>query len=455
MFLQQESGGINNRRIMSILILSLCIVALILQIVRFKINPFIAFITTSLLAGLTLGVPVDKLANTIQKGFGDMLGSITLIIIFGTCIGKLTVSSGAASVIADTVMKWTGEKYVRLGLMITGFIVGIPLFYSVGFILLVPLIFSVAYQFKLSKVYIAIPMLASLSVAHGFLPPHPSPMALNSMLHADVGLVLIYGIIIAIPILFIAGLLFSNTLKNIKTTETSAFNSTMSASAIQSEKPGFGISIFSSLFPVFGLSVTTLLPLIWKNEYVSLICKTIGEPAIIMLLSLVICTYTLGIRTGKDMKAIMSEFTEAIKDVILIILIIGGAGSLKEIMMVSGVSQTIVESLSQINVHPYLLAWLMAALIRICVGSATAAGLMTAGVLLPMLQMSSLDPNLLVLAIGAGSLMCSHVNDPGFWLFKEYFGTSMKDTVRSWTVMESLVSVLGIVFIFILNTIIH
>ncbi|MCL1678770.1 GntP family permease [Elizabethkingia miricola] len=440
---------------MSILILSLCIVALILQIVRFKINPFIAFITTSLLAGLTLGVPVDKLANTIQKGFGDMLGSITLIIIFGTCIGKLTVSSGAASVIADTVMKWTGEKYVRLGLMITGFIVGIPLFYSVGFILLVPLIFSVAYQFKLPKVYIAIPMLASLSVAHGFLPPHPSPMALNSMLHADVGLVLIYGIIIAIPILFIAGLLFSNTLKNIKTTETSAFNSTMSASAIQSEKPGFGISIFSSLFPVFGLSVTTLLPLIWKNEYVSLICKTIGEPAIIMLLSLVICTYTLGIRTGKDMKAIMSEFTEAIKDVILIILIIGGAGSLKEIMMVSGVSQTIVESLSQINVHPYLLAWLMAALIRICVGSATAAGLMTAGVLLPMLQMSSLDPNLLVLAIGAGSLMCSHVNDPGFWLFKEYFGTSMKDTVRSWTVMESLVSVLGIVFIFILNTIIH
>lgn len=147
---------------MNILILSLCIVVLVLQIVRFKINPFIAFITTSLLAGLTLGVPVDKLANTIQKGFGDMLGSITLIIIFGTCIGKLTVSSGAASVIADTVMKWTERNMCASGLMITGFIVGIPLFYSVGFILLVPLIFSVAYQFKLPKVYIAIPMLALL-----------------------------------------------------------------------------------------------------------------------------------------------------------------------------------------------------------------------------------------------------------------------------------------------------
>ncbi|EEI94148.1 transporter, gluconate:H+ symporter family [Sphingobacterium spiritivorum ATCC 33300] len=344
---------------------------------------------------------------------------------------------------------------MRLGLLITGFIVGIPLFYSVGFILLVPLIFSVAYQFKLPKVYIAIPMLASLSVAHGFLPPHPSPMSLNSMLHADIGLVLVYGIIIAIPTLLIAGLLFSNTLKNIKTRETSTFNVTMSTTASGTTRPAFWISITSALFPVFGLSITTLLPLMWNNEHVSTICKTIGEPSIIMLLSLVICTYTLGFRVGKNMKSIMDEFVEAIKDVVLIILIIGGAGSLKEIMIVSGVSQTIVDNLSQINIHPYLLAWLMAALIRICVGSATAAGLMTAGVLLPILQLNNLDANLLVLSIGAGSLMCSHVNDPGFWLFKEYFGTSMKDTLKSWTVMESLVSILGIVFIFILNTIIH
>ncbi|AQX06723.1 gluconate transporter [Elizabethkingia meningoseptica] len=440
---------------MSVLILLLCIIVLILQIVRFKINPFIAFITTSLLAGIALGIPVDTLAATIQKGFGDMLGSITLIIIFGTCIGKLTVSSGAASVIAETVMKWTGEKYVRLGLLITGFIVGIPLFYSVGFILLVPLIFSVGYQFKLPKVYIAIPMLASLSVAHGFLPPHPSPMALNSMLHADIGAVLMYGVVIAIPTLLIAGLLFSNTLKNIRTNDTGALGFTENELEYPKVRPGFTVSIISSLFPVFGLTITTLLPLVWKDEYVNLVCKTIGEPSIIMLLSLIICTYTLGFRVGKNMKAVMEDFTSAIKDVILIILIIGGAGSLKEVMMVSGVSQTIVNSLMQINIHPYLLAWLMAALVRICIGSATAAGLMTAGVLLPLLQLGGLDPNLLVLSIGAGSLMCSHVNDPGFWLFKEYFGTSMKDTVKSWTVMESLVSVLGIAFIFILNTIIH
>jgi Gnt-I system high-affinity gluconate transporter len=439
---------------MSIIILSACIIFLVLQITWFKINPFIAFIITSLLAGLALGLPITTLTGTVQKGLGDMLGSISLIIIFGTCIGKLTVTSGAASVIAKTVMQWTGEKYVRLGLMITGFIVGIPLFYSVGFILLVPLIFSVANQFKLPKVYIAIPMLASLSVAHGFLPPHPSPMALSNILNADIGLVLTYGIVVSIPTILIAGLLFSNTLKNIKSNDKNAIVPTEEPINLAT-KPSFFTSITSSLFPVFGLTITSLLPLIWKDEQVKLVCQTIGEPSIIMLISLIICTYTLGLRTGKNMKTIMDEYAIAIKDVALIILIIGGAGSLKEIMMVSGVSQTIVDSLIKIDIHPYLLAWLIAALIRICVGSATAAGLMTAGVLLPLLKLQGLDPNLLVLSIGAGSLMCSHVNDPGFWMFKEYFGTSMKDTIKSWTVMESFVSILGIIFIFILNTFIH
>lgn len=439
---------------MSILILTACIVFLILQITWFKINPFLAFITTSLLAGLALGLPINTLAPSIEKGLGEMLGAISLIIIFGTCIGKLTVTSGAATSISQTVMKFTGEKYIRSGLMVTGFIVGIPLFYSVGFVLLVPLIFSVAHQFKLPKVYLGIPMLASLSVAHGFLPPHPSPMAISQILNADVGLILIYGIIIAIPTILIAGLYFSNFLKNIKSLPTEGILNVESLE-VPEKIPGFTISIISSLFPVFGLTVTSLLPLIVQNEQVATLCKTIGQPTIIMLISLIICTYTLGLRMGKSLKSIMDEYGDAIKDVALIIFIIGGAGCLKEIMTVSGVDLAIVKALSEIDIHPYLLAWLMAAIIRVCVGSATAAGLMTAAVLLPLLQLSGLDPNLLVLSIGAGSLMCSHVNDPGFWMFKEYFNISIKDTFKSWTVMESLVSVFGIVFVFILNFIIH
>ena len=439
---------------MSILILTACIALLIIQIAWFKINPFIAFIITALLAGLFLGLPINTLSQTVQKGLGEMLGSITLIIVFGTCIGKLTVSSGAANVIAKTVMGWTGKKYVRLGLMITGFIVGIPLFYSVGFVLLVPLIFSVAHQFKLSKVYLGIPMLASLSVAHGFLPPHPSPMALSSILNADIGLVLIYGIIIAIPTIFIAGLLFSNLLKNIRP-ESDHEILNVEEVVNEGKQPSFALSLFSSLFPVFGLTITSLLPLLSDNETLLNICKTIGDPSIIMLISLLICSYTLGIRMKRSISSVMDDYAVAIKDVALIVLIIGGAGALKEVMTVSGVSEIIVSTLTQTNIHPYLLAWMMAAIIRICVGSATAAGLMTASVLLPLLQANNLDPNLLVLSVGAGSLMCSHVNDPGFWMFKEYFNVSLKNTFKSWTVMESLVSVLGIVFVFILNSIIH
>jgi gluconate transporter len=338
--------------------------------------------------------------------------------------------------------------------MITGFIVGIPLFYSVGFVLLVPLIFSVAHQFKLSKVYLGIPMLASLSVAHGFLPPHPSPMALSSILNADIGLVLVYGIIIAIPTIFIAGLLFSNLLKNFKT-ESNHEILNVEEVINEGKQPSFALSLFSSLFPVFGLTITSILPLLSANETLLNICKTIGEPSMIMLISLLICTYTLGIRMNRSITSVMDDYAVAIKDVALIVLIIGGAGALKEVMTVSGVSETIVSILTQTNIHPYLLAWMMAAIIRICVGSATAAGLMTASVLLPLLQANNLDPNLLVLAVGAGSLMCSHVNDPGFWMFKEYFNISLKDTFKSWTVMESLVSVLGIIFVFILNSIIH
>jgi gluconate transporter len=439
---------------MSILILVLCIAFLIIQIAWFKINAFVAFILTALLAGFFLGIPISSLSQTIEKGLGEMLGSITLIIVFGTCIGKLTVSSGAANAIAKTVMQWTGKKHVRLGLMITGFIVGIPLFYSVGFLLLVPLIFSVAHQFKLSKVYLGIPMLASLSVAHGFLPPHPSPMALSSILNADIGLVLIYGIIIAIPTIFIAGLLFSNLLRNIKTNPDSTILNVQEV-VHTGKVPGFATSLFSALFPVFGLTITSLLPLISSNQTLANICKTVGDPGIIMLISLLICTYTLGLRMNRSLQSVMEDYAIAIKDVALIVLIIGGAGSLKEVMMVSGVNETIVAALTQINIHPYLLAWTMAAIIRICIGSATAAGLMTAGVLVPLLQLDNLDSNLLVLSVGAGSLMCSHVNDPGFWMFKEYFNISMKDTFKSWTVMESLVSIIGIVFVFILNSIIH
>lgn len=399
-----------------------------------------------------LGIPFDKIVGSVQKGLGDTLGSLVIIIALGAMLGKLVAESGAAQKIASVMMNAFGEKYIQWALVVTGFIIGIPLFYGVGFVLLVPLIFSVVYQYKLPAVYIGLPMLASLSVTFGFLPPHPAPTALVIQFHANLGLTLMYGLIIAIPAIVIAGPLFSRTLKNIHSVPLQTFQP---PSLTPEELPGTASSFISALLPVILLIVATLLPYFVPGNAVSKpIISFFAEPAVVMLISLAVATYTLGLRQGKKMKAVMSIYADAVKDIAMILLIIGSAGTLKQVLTDSGVSDQIAAQLNGINIHPLVLAWLMAAIIRICVGSATIAGLTTAGIISPMIIQTHANPNLMVLSIGAGSLFCSHVNDSGFWLFKEYFNLSIKDTVRSWTAMESIIAVVGLGAVLLLNLIV-
>jgi Gnt-I system high-affinity gluconate transporter len=310
----------------------------------------------------------------------------------------------------------------------------------------------VVYQYKLPAVYIGLPMLASLSVTFGFLPPHPAPTALVIQFHANLGLTLMYGLIIAIPAIVIAGPLFSRTLKNIHSVPLQTFQP---PSLTPEELPGTASSFISALLPVILLIVATLVPYFVPGNTVSKpIVSFFAEPAVVMLISLAVATYTLGLRQGKKMKAVMSIYADAVKDIAMILLIIGSAGTLKQVLTDSGVSDQIAAQLNGINIHPLVLAWLMAAIIRICVGSATIAGLTTAGIISPMIIQTHANPNLMVLSIGAGSLFCSHVNDSGFWLFKEYFNLSIKDTVRSWTAMESIIAVVGLGAVLLLNLIV-
>src|SRR5674476_40778 len=304
-----------------------------------------------------------------------------------------------------------------------GLFLGIPLFYGVGFVLVVPLIFSVVYQYKLPAVYIGLPMLAALSVTFGFLPPHPAPTALVVQFHANLGLTLVYGLIIAIPAIVIAGPLFSRTLKNIHSVPLQTFQPpTLTAEQL----PGTASSFLSALLPVILLIVATIVPYFFQGDpKLKSFISFLGDPAIVMLISLAVATVTLGIRQGKKMKAVMSIYADAVKDIAMILLIIGSAGTLKQVLTDSGVSDQIAVQLNGIPIHPLVLAWLMAAIIRICVGSATVAGLTTAGIIAPIINHTGVDPNLMVLSIGAGSLFASHVNDSGFWLFKEYFNLSI------------------------------
>jgi Gnt-I system high-affinity gluconate transporter len=387
---------------MSLLLIFFCIAILVLLITHFKINAFLAFIIVSILAGFLLGIEPTKIIGSVQKGMGDMLGSLIIVVVAGAMLGKLAAESGAAQRIASGLMKLFGEGYIQWALLLTGFIIGIPLFYNVGFVLVVPLIFSVAQKYNLPVVYMGVPMLAALSVTHGFLPPHPAPTALVSQFGADMGTTLFYGILIGLPTSIVAG------------------------------------PFFAKLVVVVDGPLKTFI-------------LVLSDPAIVMILSLAVATYTLGLNMGMKMKHIMSIYVDAVKDITILLLIMGGAGSLKQILIDSGVSAEIATLLNGLDVHPLILGWGIACVIRVCVGSATVAGLTAAGIVLPLLSQPGVDPNLMVLAVGAGSLMFSHVNDAGFWLFKEYFNLSIKDTIKSWSLMETIVAITGLVGVLIVN----
>ncbi|WP_205510142.1 gluconate:H+ symporter [Longitalea arenae] len=444
----------------TLFIVLLCIIALVLLISWVKLNPFLAFLLVSIGAGLSLGIPLDKITTSVQKGIGDTLGSLVIIIGLGAMLGKLVAESGAAQKITQVLMRTFGEKHLQWALMVTGFVVGIPLYYNVGFVLMVPLIFSVVYQYKLPAVYIGLPMLAALSVTHGFLPPHPSPTALVTQLKADMGLTLVYGIVLAIPAIIIAGPLFSKTLRHIRSTPLQIFQTKVIP---DEQMPNAANSFLTALLPVLLIAITTSIPLIIillnKIPSVHLVLRGpalqfisfLSDPVIVMLLSLLAATFTLGIHTGRSMKAIMDIYGEAIKDVAVILLIVAGAGVLKQVFTDSGVSKAIAENIKGWQIHPLILGWIIAGIIRICVGSATVAGLTAAGIIGPVIPQMHVNPNLMVLSIGAGSLLFSHVNDSGFWMYKEYFNLSIRDTIKSWSVMETIVSVVGLIGVLIMD----
>lgn len=434
---------------MTLILITLSILALILLINTFKVHPFPAFLLVSVLAAILLGLPVSKIAPSLEKGIGDILSSLLILITFGAMFGKIIAVSGAAQQIATTMMQLVGQKRIQWAMMIVGFIVGIPLFYGVGFVLMVPLIFSVVYKYKLPAVFIGLPMLAALSVTHGFLPPHPSPSALVIQFNANMGLTLLYGFAIAVPAIIIAGPVFAQFLKKIPSQPLKTFTS----EDLPEEKlPGKFNSFFTALLPVILLVLTTFLN--WQIPVTSPLHQSmifLGSPSIVLMVVFFYALFSLGILQKFSMEELMINCSQAVKDVASIILIIAGSGALKQIFTDTGVSEDIASSLQTLPIPPLALGWVIAAIIRAAVGSATVAGLTTGSMILPLIASTGTDPNLMVLAVGAGSLAFSHVNDSGFWMFKEYFNLSVKNTVLTWSVMESLVAIVGLIGVLLLD----
>ncbi len=435
---------------MPILIVLSGIVILFILIAKFKLNAFISFIIVSLFVGLAGGMGLESVVKSIEIGIGNILGMLVLILGFGAMLGKLVADSGAAQRITSKLVSSFGAKNIQWAVVIAGFIVGIPMFYSVGFVILVPLIFTVAASTGLPLLYVGLPMLASLSVTHGFLPPHPAPTGIATIFNASIGKTLLYGIIVAIPAVILAGPLFARTIKNIKATPLKEFFNPVILK--EEEMPSMAISVLTALLPVILIGLSTIFDyLLPQNFPAKKIILFLGNPVIAMLIAVLVAIFTLGLNRGKKMTEVMDSISSAISGITMVLLIIAGSGALKQILMDSGVSEYIAESLKDSNISPLILAWFIATVIRVCVGSATVAGLTAAGIVFPLVSGTGVSPELMVLAIGSGSLMLSHVNDSGFWLFKEYFNLSVKETLSTWTVMETTVGVTGLIGVLILN----
>ena len=438
---------------MSFVILLIGMLLLILLITWAKISPFLAFILVSILIGFSNGMDISTITNSLQKGIGDLLGSIVVILGLGAMLGKLIADSGAAQKIATGLMEIFGRKYILWALLLTGFIIGIPLFYGTGFVLVVPLIITLSYRYNISAVYIGLPMLAAMSVTHGFLPPHPSPTVLVKQFNADLGLTLLYGMFVAIPTILVAGPLFAITLKKYTIKPLELFKG---KDIPAEELPSMFYSVLTALLPVLLIGLNTVVTLITSSQNIfTKTCQVLGDPIVAMTITVLFATYSLGLKNGKKVKDLMHTMTDSIRDISIILLIVGGAGGLKQVLIEAGISEQIALLLRDINIPPLLAAWSIAAIIRVSLGSSTVAGLTTAGIVGPMIVTTGVDPNLMVLVTGAGSMMFSHVNDSGFWMFKEYFNMSIKDTLKTWSLMESLVSVMGLIAVLVVNYFIH
>ncbi|RAJ36995.1 gluconate:H+ symporter [Pedobacter cryoconitis] len=427
---------------MDLLLVLFGIIILLILILK-KVSPMLALLIVAVATGLMLGLPVETVMNSVSKGIGSTMGDMVMVLALGAMVGKLAEDSGAAKKIVFVLVRIFGIQNIQWAVLLTGILVGIPLFYNAGFVVLIPLVFTIASAAKLPKLYVGIPMAAALSITHGFLPPHPGPVALASIFHADIGRILIYGLIISIPVAIIAGIFFPRAI--IKLPKGDRAHQKLD---LQGEEnlPSALKSFIIALSPIFFIVVGTVGVLLTQNPAIQHVLTFIANPTVALTMAVLI-TITI---QRMPMEKAMDSCVEGVKSIAMIILIIAAGGAFKQILVDSGIGEQVKTLTGDLNVSPLILGWLIAALLRVTLGSATVAALTASGMVIPFITAGA-SPELMVLAVGAGSLMLSHVNDTGFWMFKEYFNLSLKETFKTWTVMESLVSVLGLAGVLLLS----
>jgi gluconate transporter len=432
----------------------IAIAFLIVMISKFKWNPFVTLLISAIGLGLLAGMKPADAVTSITKGLGGTLGTIAIVIGLGTMLGKMMAESGGAERIATTLIDLFGDRKVHWAMLIVGFLVGIPVFFEVGVILLIPIVFIVARKIKMPLLQIGIPMLAGLSVVHGLVPPHPAPMIAIDAYGANLGKTILYSIIIGLPVAILAGPVFGKFIGQRIQVEPDPKLVDQFAMKEQRKLPGFGITLFTILLPVILMLIGSVASIFDPDaKYgITVFCEFIGHEVVALLIAVVFSFFSLGFARGFTKEEVSKFASDSLPPIAGIVLIIGGGGAFKQVLIDSGVGQAIAELATNANINVILFAWLVAALIRVATGSATVAMTTSAGIVAPVLAMTpGANLELVVLATGAGSLVLSHVNDAGFWMVKEFFNMSVPQTLKSWTVMETILSVAGLILILIVS----
>ncbi len=434
------------------------VTALIVLIARFKLHPFVALVAVSLGLGVAAGMPLGTAVKSFQDGVGGTLGFIAVVLGLGTMLGKMMAESGAATRIATTLIDLFGERRVHWAIMVVAFIVGIPVFFQVGFILLIPLVFTIARRTGMSLVKIGIPLVAGLSVVHGMLPPHPAAMLAVGAYNADVGRTILYGLLVGLPTASLAGPIFAawiapRIVLPVENPLAAQLEGSAGGSGPVQRTPSFGISLFTVLIPVILMLLTSAADIaLDPASSVRSALHFVGHPIVALLLALLFSFWSLGRPRHFTREEVMKFCNDCLGPTATILLVIGAGGGFNQVLVQSGVGRAIADMALGSHASPLVLAWTVAALIRVATGSATVAMTTAAGIVAPIaVATPGTSAELLVLATGAGSLVLSHVNDSGFWLIKEFFNMTVPQTLKTWTVAETIIGVAGLGFTMLLG----
>ncbi len=437
--------------------LVLAVVALVVLISRFKWPAFLALAVVSLMVGMGTGMPLPEVVKSFQEGVGAILSSIAVVVGFGALLGKLLAESGGAEVLAGRLIGALGRERLHWTMMLAGFIVGIPVWFSVGVVLLAPVLFSVVRESGVPLLRLMVPLLAGLSVAHGLIPPHPGPMVAIETLRADAGKTIWFSILVGYPTAVIAGPLIAAMLQRLGGHVELSGPMAAAAAASRDRRPGFGLTLFTILLPVLLMTIATVADLtLPKGNAIRSGFDFLGSPLVAMLVSVLFAFFSFGGHCGFDRKAISQFCDSSLGPVATVLLVVGAGGGFNRVLINSGIGKMIADAAHGASLSPLVLGWLVAALIRVATGSATVAITTAAGILAPVVAGGAVvNLELLVIAMGAGSLVLSHLNDGGFWFVKEYFGLTVGQTLKTWTVVETVVSLVALAFTLALDSLLR